>query len=166
MFLSKSCHGSLSHLLLTHSPPPRHHSKLFNPILTRHSSSSPMTEIRSNQNLNTLKLVQYLSANGIDGFQNHSLCKIQQFSHGQSNPTFMIIADNGKKFTIRKQPSGLLTTLTSPLWLLPWFLFTPLLTHPFPYPLTPFFSCFIPSLSAFLPFPSLPFLSCSLSLFW
>jgi aminoglycoside phosphotransferase (APT) family kinase protein len=65
-----------------------------------------MTGVRANHTFDQQKLFQYLSANGIDGFENDTLCKIQQFSHGQSNPTFMIIGDNGKKFTVRKQPPG------------------------------------------------------------
>jgi hypothetical protein len=70
-------------------------------------SNSPMTGIRANHNFDQQKLFQYLSANGIDGFNNSTLCTVKQFSHGQSNPTFMIIGDNGKKFTVRKQPPGL-----------------------------------------------------------
>ena len=33
--------------------------------------------------------------------------EIQQFTHGQSNPTFLVVAD-GRKFVVRKKPAGAL----------------------------------------------------------
>lgn len=69
-------------------------------------SSAPMTAVRANHTFNQQKLFQYLSGNDLDGFHDLARCTVQQFSHGQSNPTFMIIGDNGKKYTVRKQPPG------------------------------------------------------------
>ena len=31
---------------------------------------------------------------------------MKQFSHGQSNPSFMISSADGKQYTVRKQPPG------------------------------------------------------------
>jgi hypothetical protein len=90
-------------------------SRLFS---SNSSSSAPMTGIRSNHIFDQEKLFQYLSANGIDGFHSSANCTVQQFSHGQSNPTFMILGDKGKKYTVRKQPPGhpLFLLLISPFF--------------------------------------------------
>ena len=109
---SSAFRGSLSgHLSLTSSP---YSASLirslssFRSFTTEAETNAPMTGVRSNHQFDQQKLFQYLSSNGIEGFNNATQCTIKQFSHGQSNPTFMIVAGNGKKFTVRKQPPGLL----------------------------------------------------------
>lgn len=39
--------------------------------------------------------------------------KIKQFSHGQSNPTYFLTDDNGKRYVLRKKPPGQLISKTA-----------------------------------------------------
>ena len=70
------------------------------------TTSSPTTSIRSNHQFNETNLINYLQHHQLYGFQQQSNYTIKQFTHGQSNPTFMIITSCGMKYTIRKQPPG------------------------------------------------------------
>lgn len=69
------------------------------------SSDAPMTDVRGNHKFDEKLLCQYLNSKGLSGFANNTMT-VKQFSHGQSNPSFMIADANGKRFTVRKQPAG------------------------------------------------------------
>ena len=74
---------------------------------------SPMSKIRSKHQFEELKLIQYLQAAGALRC-NDSNFVFTQFSHGQSNPTFVLEYDfmsfegikSKKRIVIRKQPPG------------------------------------------------------------
>jgi acyl-CoA dehydrogenase family member 10 len=69
-------------------------------------SNSPVTGVRSNHVFEEQNLFKYLASSGIEGFSSPDKVSVKQFSHGQSNPTFMVTSSEGKKFTVRKQPPG------------------------------------------------------------
>jgi hypothetical protein len=72
-------------------------------------TTSPTSEVRIKHAIDQTKLLNYLNAQGIlDG----SEYSFSQFSHGQSNPTFVIESKQkgeggaGKRIVLRKQPPG------------------------------------------------------------
>ena len=69
------------------------------------TSVAPVTDVRKNHQFDENKLAEYLNSKGLNGFQNNEIV-VKQFSHGQSNPSFMVTAADGKKYTVRKQPPG------------------------------------------------------------
>lgn len=69
------------------------------------SSDAPMTDVRGNHKFDEKLLCQFLSSKGLSGFADNKIT-VKQFSHGQSNPSFMISDANGRQFTVRKQPPG------------------------------------------------------------
>ena len=71
------------------------------------SSSSPSSKVRSSHKFDETKLREYLFKNNvISTAENNEISFIvQQFSHGQSNPTF-IINTGTQKLVMRKQPPG------------------------------------------------------------
>ena len=72
------------------------------------SSPSPSSKVRSSHKFNETALHDYLIQNNIissSTSDNSNEFTIQQFSHGQSNPTF-IITTGTEKLVMRKQPPG------------------------------------------------------------
>ena len=85
---------------------------------------SPTSKIRSKHQFEEPKLIQYLQAAGALSC-NDSNFIFSQFSHGQSNPTFVLGCDTTseggvatkRKIVIRKQPPGKLLKGTAPILL-------------------------------------------------
>jgi acyl-CoA dehydrogenase family member 10 len=74
------------------------------PIRSVSSSASPTTELRKALNEEGLK--QYLIAHKIFASDGGNIT-LSQFSHGQSNPTFVATCNHtGHKVVVRKQPDG------------------------------------------------------------
>lgn len=69
------------------------------------SSDSPVTAVRDNHRFDEKLLCQFLTSKGLIGFKDNNMT-VKQFSHGQSNPSFMIEDEHGRKYTVRKQPPG------------------------------------------------------------
>ena len=76
-------------------------------------SHSPLSKIRSKHQFEEVKLIEYLKSKGVLTTQDSNFI-FNQFSHGQSNPTFVleydVTSEGGKvlkkKIVIRKQPPG------------------------------------------------------------
>lgn len=77
-------------------------------------TASPTSEVRVKHAIDQTKLLSYLNTQGILQGSEYSF---SQFSHGQSNPTFIIEskqlgaergsgAGTGKRIVLRKQPPG------------------------------------------------------------
>lgn len=82
-------------------------------------SSSPLSGVRATHLFNDEVLYSFLSLHSFKGFEDIKKCQIKQFSHGQSNPTYLIINQNNQKYTLRKQPPGLISfTLFTTLFFL------------------------------------------------
>ena len=72
--------------------------------LSTTSRSSPTTDVRGNHSFDTEKLNEYFQSIGLQSKEGQ--LQIKQYSHGQSNPTFMVTTAGGHKYTVRKQPPG------------------------------------------------------------
>ena len=79
-------------------------------------SHSPTSKIRSKHQFEEQRLIQYLQASNILPLDSQGI-RIDQFSHGQSNPTFVLECDipsedgseerlGKRRIVIRKQPPG------------------------------------------------------------
>ena len=72
----------------------------------RTANASPVTEVRDGHKLNEKFLNEYLLSQKIISA---NIASIRQFSHGQSNPTYIMdvgVGNQCRKLVIRKQPSG------------------------------------------------------------
>jgi len=65
--------------------------------------TSEVTEIRAGHELDSDRLAAYLGRH-LDGFTGR--LAIRQFKGGQSNPTFLIEAGDGRRYVLRKKPPG------------------------------------------------------------
>jgi aminoglycoside phosphotransferase (APT) family kinase protein len=74
-------------------------------VNNRFLSVAPVTGVRKNHEFNVSSLNEYLKLIGLQDLQTGTI-EIKQFSHGQSNPTFLVVTSSGKKYTVRKQPPG------------------------------------------------------------
>jgi len=77
------------------------------------STAEDVTEVRAQHVLDTAKLETYLGSAGLSWFK--TPLNVQQFGHGQSNPTYLIKCDGGKgrAFVLRKQPPGDILSATA-----------------------------------------------------
>ncbi|KAJ1962084.1 hypothetical protein GGI12_002855 [Dipsacomyces acuminosporus] len=67
-------------------------------------------EIRKGHELDTAKLEEFLKQN----MRELALpLTLKQFNVGQSNPTYLVIASDGKKYVLRKKPAGQLLSKTA-----------------------------------------------------
>ncbi len=67
-----------------------------------YENTAEISEVREEHRFDVEALERYMQKN-IDGFSGK--LKVQQFVHGQSNPTF-ILEDENKKYVLRKKPPG------------------------------------------------------------
>ena len=86
----------LSRPLCRASPAVRSHTTKF---------ETPVTDVRSGHAIDQDKLVRYLKGEGVLSSPSESVT-VMQFSNGQSNPTFILTDETGKKLVVRKQPPG------------------------------------------------------------
>src|SRR5262249_13115793 len=61
--------------------------------------------VSERQRFDEAALVRYLRAQ-LEGFA--TLAKVEQFRGGQSNPTFLLTAGDGRQYVLRRKPSGVL----------------------------------------------------------
>jgi aminoglycoside phosphotransferase (APT) family kinase protein len=71
--------------------------------LSTSEAKSPLSKVRSAHQFDEAKLLTYLHNEGV--IANTDGVTFSQFSHGQSNPSFLLTA-NDTKLVIRKQPPG------------------------------------------------------------
>jgi hypothetical protein len=69
----------------------------------QHIDISPTTAVRNAHIFDEQQLTKYLQNQGAIGVQGVS---IKQFANGQSNPTFLISDEEGRRLVVRKQPPG------------------------------------------------------------
>lgn len=71
------------------------------------SHDSPLSNVRSAHKFEETKLISYLKSKDLLQKEGASI-NFKQFSHGQSNPTFILEVDgvNKEKIVVRKQPPG------------------------------------------------------------
>lgn len=69
-------------------------------------SGDDVTEVRGGHQLDVAALTSHLAAQGLSWFEGP--LKVQQFGHGQSNPSYLCRCANGagRAFVLRKQPPG------------------------------------------------------------
>jgi acyl-CoA dehydrogenase family protein 10 len=74
-----------------------------NSLFRKLSTTSPVRETRAGLGLDHLKLTSFLIENNV--ISSDSTLSIQQFAHGQSNPTYILSTEH-QDIVLRKQPPG------------------------------------------------------------